>query len=93
MESAHNQENTKGSVLEFYKKLVALRTKSKYSPVIIDGEFVPYYTEDVSLYIREIKDERFLLVVQEILKYGAVQTHGIEPNQNTDYWDRRVEYS
>lgn len=48
---------------------------------------------NVLLYIREIKDERFLLVVQEILKYGAVQTHGIKPNQNTDYWERRVEYS
>lgn len=73
--NAQNQENTKGSVLEFYKKLVALRTKSKYSPVIVDGEFVPYYTEDVSViaYLRVLDGKELLVIHNYQDKRGSVK--------------------
>lgn len=73
--NARNQENTKGSVLEFYKELIALRTKSKYSPVIIDGEFVPYYTEDVSViaYLRVLDGKELLVIHNYQDKRGSVK--------------------
>lgn len=62
--NARSQEGCEKSVLKFYRKLVALRMSSKYSPVIVYGEFVPFYTEDVSViaYLR-ILDSRELLVI------------------------------
>lgn len=73
--NARNQENTKRSVLEFYKKLIGLRTKSKYSPVIIDGEFVPYYTEDVSViaYLRVLDGKELLVIHNYQDKRGSVK--------------------
>lgn len=52
------------SVLKFYQNLIHLRRDSKYSNIIINGEFLPYETEDpcVIAYQRIILNERLLVI-------------------------------
>ena len=62
--NAEEQEGCEQSVLGFYRKLIWLRMNSRYGSVIVEGKFVPYYTEDVCViaYLR-ILGERELLVI------------------------------
>ena len=62
--NAKNQEECGQSVLMFYRNLIHLRMDSRYSPVIVEGEFVPYYTEDVSViaYFRILEKQEILVI-------------------------------
>lgn len=70
------------SVLKFYRKLIHLRRDSKYSNIIINGEFLPYETEDpcVIAYQRIILNERLLVIhnFQNIKSYIRI------PGKNTE---------
>ena len=52
------------SVLSFYRELIRLRKDSKYSDIIISGEFLPYESEDpcVIAYQRSTAHERLLVI-------------------------------
>ncbi len=73
--NAQEQENCEKSVLRFYKDLVALRRSSKYSSVIVDGEFVPYYTEDASIiaYLRILGTKELLVIHNYQNKPGTLE--------------------
>lgn len=44
--NVENQETEQFSVLKFYRELIELRCSSRFADLIVNGEFVPYYTED-----------------------------------------------
>lgn len=73
--NAEAQENSKESVLNFYRKLIALRKSSKYSSIIVEGEFVPYYTEDVSIiaYLRILGKKELLVIHNYQDKEGIIK--------------------
>lgn len=73
--NAEEQESREKSVLRFYKDLVALRRSSKYSSVIVDGEFVPYYTEDASIiaYLRILGTKELLVIHNYQNKPGTLE--------------------
>lgn len=73
--NAEDQENSKESVLNFYRKLIALRKSSKYSSIIVEGEFVPYYTEDVSIiaYLRILGKKELLVIHNYQDKEGIIK--------------------
>lgn len=52
------------SILQFYKKLIYLRTKSEYKDILVNGEFVPYYTNNslVIAYKRVLGEDKLLIV-------------------------------
>lgn len=58
------QEEASDSVLHFYQKLIGLRRDSKYSRIIVEGEFVPFETEDDSViaYKRVSKEGELLAI-------------------------------
>ncbi len=61
--NAADQEHP-DSVLSFYRELIRLRKDSKYSDIIISGEFLPYESEDpcVIAYQRSTAHERLLVI-------------------------------
>lgn len=62
--NAKQQMEDPKSVLNFYKKLIALRKDSPYAPLIVDGRFIPYETEDDSVIAYErAGDGESLLVI------------------------------
>lgn len=75
MINAKDQEHCEKSVLRFYRDLVLLRRNSEYSSVIIEGEFVPYYTEDASIiaYLRILGEKELLVVHNYQSKKGTIK--------------------
>lgn len=73
--NAAAQEESQLSVLQFYRKLIELRRNSPYASVIVDGEFVPYYTEDVSViaYLRILGEQEILAVHNVQNKGGSIK--------------------
>lgn len=61
--NAADQEHP-DSVLSFYRELIRLGKDSKYSDIIISGEFLPYESEDpcVIAYQRSTAHERLLVI-------------------------------
>ena len=62
--NVENQETDAGSVLNYYRKLVATRKSPEYKDVFTYGEFVPEYedTETVMSYYRFDGDKRMLII-------------------------------
>ena len=58
-----NQENDPASVLNYYRKLIALRKSTAYKEVFTYGKFVPVYqhTDSVMAYYRETETQRILV--------------------------------
>lgn len=61
--NAAKQESS-DSVLNFYREMIRLRKDSEYSDIIVNGEFLPYESEDpcVIAYQRNTKDGRMLVI-------------------------------
>lgn len=61
--NVENQEKDSGSVLNYYRKLVALRKSPAYSEVFTYGSFVPAYenTESVMAYYRVEEKKRIMI--------------------------------
>ena len=59
-----NQENDPASVLNYYRRLIALRKSTAYKEVFTYGKFVPVYqhTDSVMAYYRETETQRILVV-------------------------------
>lgn len=57
------QENDSDSVLNYYRKLVAVRKSSKYKEVFTYGRFIPVYesTDTIMAYYREDENQRILV--------------------------------
>ena len=52
------------AVLEFYKKIIALRKSTQYAYVVVYGRFVPIEnTVDNVIAYERIQDERYLMVI------------------------------
>ncbi len=58
-----NQENDPSSVLNYYRRLIALRKSTAYKEVFTYGKFVPAYqhTDSVMAYYRETETQRILV--------------------------------
>jgi glycosidase len=58
------QEKNNDSVLNYYKKLIALRKNSKYKEVLVYGTFEPYYEEydNIVAYTRTIDDMKVMII-------------------------------
>ena len=58
------EQELSDSVLNFYRKIIHLRKNSKYSDIIINGEFLPYESEDpcVIAYQRNTSNGRLLVI-------------------------------
>lgn len=58
-----NQENDPASVLNYYRRLIALRKSADYKEVFTYGKFVPAYqhTDSVMAYYRETETQRILV--------------------------------
>ena len=58
-----NQENDPASVLNYYRRLIALRKSTAYKEVFTYGKFVPVYqhTDSVMAYYRETETQRILV--------------------------------
>lgn len=52
------------SILQFYKKLIYLRTKSEYKDILVNGEFVPYYINNsfIIAYKRVLGEDKLLII-------------------------------
>ena len=50
MVNVADQEKDPGSVLHFYRKLIALRKSEEWKNVFVYGEFLPLFEEDESLF-------------------------------------------
>ena len=63
------------SVLKFYRELIHLRKDSKYSPIIVNGIFLPYEVEESSViaYQRIINEERLLVILNFQNQKSAVK--------------------
>lgn len=73
--NAAEQENCEKSVLKFYRELIALRRNSRYGSVIVDGEFVPFYTEDVFIiaYLRILGNKELLVIHNYQNREGGIR--------------------
>ena len=69
--NVESQENDPDSVLNFYRKLTALRKDSRYQEVLVYGTFVPYLEEETNLigYLRKTEAQT-LLVLANFQKEG-----------------------
>lgn len=60
------QEGRKDSVLNYYKKLIAVRKHEKYKPILVYGDFVPAYETEPDIFaywrISEDDDKKILVV-------------------------------
>lgn len=58
-----SQEKDEGSVLNYYRKLIATRKSAEYKDVFTYGQFVPEYedTESIMAYYRATEDKRVLV--------------------------------
>lgn len=71
--NVESQENDPDSVLNFYRKLTALRKDSRYQEALVYGTFVPYLEEEKNLigYLRKT-DDQTLLVLANFQKEGRM---------------------
>ena len=71
--NVESQENDPDSVLNFYRKLTALRKDSRYQEALVYGTFVPYLEEEKNLigYLRKTKAQT-LLVLANFQKEGRM---------------------
>ena len=62
--NAEDESKEEHSILQFWKKLTRLRTKSKYAEVLVDGDFVPYEANVTNLlaYTRSLKNQKMLIL-------------------------------
>lgn len=62
--NVEQQEADPKSVLKFYQELIRLRTNSRFTPIIVNGKFIPYHTEDeaVIAYRRVMEREELLVI-------------------------------
>ncbi|MDD6043664.1 MAG: alpha-glucosidase, partial [Eubacteriaceae bacterium] len=62
--NAESQENDPHSVLNYYRRLVALRKSPEYKEVFTYGDFVPAYenVDDIMAYYREDANTRVMIV-------------------------------
>ena len=69
--NVESQENDPDSVLNFYRKLTALRKDSRYQEALVYGTFVPYLEEETNLigYLRKTEAQT-LLVLANFQKEG-----------------------
>ncbi len=59
-----SQEQDRNSVLNYYRRLLALRKSSEYKEVLTYGKFVPEYeeTETIMAYYRVTEEKRMLII-------------------------------
>lgn len=71
--NVESQENDPDSVLNFYRKLTALRKDSRYQEALVYGTFVPYLEEEKNLigYLRKTEAQT-LLVLANFQKEGRM---------------------
>ncbi len=71
--NVESQENDPDSVLNFYRKLTALRKDSRYQEALVYGTFVPYLEEETNLigYLRKTEAQT-LLVLANFQKDGRM---------------------
>lgn len=71
--NVESQENAPDSVLNFYRKLTALRKDSRYQEALVYGTFVPYLEEEKNLigYLRKTEAQT-LLVLANFQKEGRM---------------------
>lgn len=71
--NVESQENDPDSVLNFYRKLMALRKDSRYQEALVYGTFVPYLEEEKNLigYLRKTEAQT-LLVLANFQKEGRM---------------------
>ena len=71
--NVESQENNPDSVLNFYRKLTALRKDSRYQEALVYGTFVPYLEEEKNLigYLRKTEAQT-LLVLANFQKEGRM---------------------
>lgn len=71
--NVESQENDPDSVLNFYRKLTALRKDSRYQEALVYGTFVPYLEEEKNLigYLRKTETQT-LLVLANFQKEGRM---------------------
>lgn len=71
--NVESQENAPDSVLNFYRKLTALRKDSRYQEALVYGTFVPYLEEEKNLigYLRKTEAQT-LLVLSNFQKEGRM---------------------
>lgn len=81
--NADDEGRDEHSILQFWKELVFLRTKSEYADVLVDGDFIPYRPEIENLlaYTRTIESKQILVLcnfseneLQVILPEGKLTT-------------------
>lgn len=71
--NVESQENDPDSVLNFYRKLTALRKDSRYQEALVYGTFVPYLEEEKNIigYLRKTEAQT-LLVLANFQKEGRM---------------------
>lgn len=62
--NAEDEEKDDHSILQFWKKLTMLRTKSRYAEILVDGDFIPYRPDIKNLlaYTRNLNDQSILIL-------------------------------
>lgn len=70
--NAEKQEEEKESVLKFYRELIGLRQNSIYSPVIVEGEFVPCIMQDSVIAYKRIAKQGSLLAIHNFQNQETV---------------------
>lgn len=87
--NVERQENDEDSVLNYYRRLVAVRKSQEYKEVFTYGKFVPVYqdTESIMAYYREDGKQRILVAAnfgKEAVRLGLEYPvkHVILSNQN-----------
>lgn len=62
--NVEKQEVQHGSVLNFYRRLIAFRKSEKYKEILTYGDFKPLYQEEESIfaYTRELEEKKLALI-------------------------------
>lgn len=80
--NVQKQEKQSQSVLQFYRNLIALRTKGEFQDVLVHGSFIPCYPEDKNIisYKRKIENREILVILNYSGKEKKFLQKGIWKN-------------